>query len=234
MLFIFKKKQIEIVALVAEERKDILELAPIKRAKDSFPHWWKNVESGYFDFEMFTEIRTVKNCPGIIGTLTNGFIMPLWSDIAIKQTPEGGDVTFADKKTNWKYSPEHIVTGYEENYSNFIIQSPWYLKTPVNVLFCDPVYHFNTPRIYKANYAYQTPINNYLNTDITLSFRKPIDQDIGIIKFRTPMLHFIPITENKVNFRVEAMSPREQEQVRSYTRYRDSFSKYDSNFKEIN
>jgi hypothetical protein len=148
----------------------------------------------------------------------------MWSDMAVKYNQNSSDIEISDGKTEWYPFVVNGLSNPDYFLNDIMVVSPWIIKSPVNVLLCDPVYLSNKPRNYKIKYTHEIPKNNYIRTDVTISFNDPKGSEVTeFIKFNTPLIQILPITENKVNFRIETMSSKERQKIESYTNYRSKF-----------
>ena len=125
MLFFFKEKPIEIVAYLPPDFQKVMDFNPIVSAKELLPDWWKNTPSSTFNWDSFTPNNTSKSCPGIIQSLTTGFILPMWCDLAIETTSEGYRYHYSDKKSVLGSHANTQIPGFYEDY--FILKIDFYI-----------------------------------------------------------------------------------------------------------
>ena len=218
MLFFFKEKPIEIVAFVDSSYSFVKEFSPIVPAKEMYPEWLKKVPQSQFEWEKFRAVSTVRSCPGIIQNVTNGFIVPMWSELALEYTTNHYKYKFADQKSSLEHHPIEQAPGFYEDYWRFKLISPWSLDTPVNLQFMFPFYHHPKsfpmempPGVLPAKGIGKAQINIFL-------FSKKEEEEKRImIKHGVPLLHFIPITERKVTIRCEVISVDEMKKRHAIT-----------------
>jgi len=209
MIFFFKKKPIEITAFVSDAFAFVNEYTPIKPAKEFFPKWWKDVSSSQFDWESFQTKTTVKSCPGIISSLSTGFIMPMWSDLAIEYGKDNWKFQYSDQKSTLQQHTNKQMPGFYEDHWIFKLESPWQIRSPVNLMYQHPFYLHNTPFSFIQPYGMSTPNTNLHASNIFLFAKKEEGVNRVMIKNNTPLLHIIPLTENPVIFKTEVVNQQE-------------------------
>ena len=106
MLFFFKEKPLEIVAFVDSDYSYAKQYSPIVPAKQLYPEWLKNVPQSRFEWDKFQPETTVKSCPGIIQSITSGFIVPMWSELALEYSTTHYKYKFADENENLVHNLE--------------------------------------------------------------------------------------------------------------------------------
>ena len=226
MLFFFKEKPIEIVALVSERFNFVREFFPIKHARDAIPPWWKNTPVNNFSWDNFSLQNNVRTCPGIIHTITSGLIMPLWSDLAIQVNHEEYRYQFSDGVSELKIHQDFQSPGFYSDFFKLKTLSPWILKTPVKVLYMNPFYHMPEPCDYIIPHGIVTPIgkDNLAATNHFLFIQKQKEGIKNImIKKNTPLFHILPLTDKKIKIRLETASPFEFTKLKSVLASSSSF-----------
>ena len=141
------------------EFQHILELYPLKPANKFLPEWYKKSkivprldQKGYEPKQPHA-----KECPAIQDELTNGFILPAWSDMYFEikegnlkwEMPVGmKPQPLADKEWQWiGMQNEQQITLMNvnklHNYGVFKLFTPYYFKTPkgYGLRFSDLFYH---------------------------------------------------------------------------------------------
>jgi len=224
MLFFFKEKPIEIVAFTSEEYLTINVQSPIKPAREYFPDWWKNTPSSKFNWDTFNVNSTTKSCPGIGQTLQKGFILPLWSDLAIKTQGNQYQWQYADRISKFEIHSNDQAPGFYEDYYIFKINSPWQIKSPVSLIYTFPFYLFPAPLPYLTPTGIVTPVNKMCATNIFILLKRIQEEICFMIKQGTPLFHIIPLTEKKVVFRTEVISKAEYFKLKRDTAYKKNFT----------
>jgi hypothetical protein len=205
MLFFFKEKPIEIVAFVTARYNFAKEFSPFSPAREYFPEWWKKTPSSSYNWSTGRPDNTTKSCPGIIGVLTNGFILPLWCDLAFAFGPEGYKYHFSDGLSRMDIHDDIQTPGFYTEYYHLKIHSPWIIRSPVKIMFQQPTYLRENEYPFITPYGIVTPVKNLFSTNIFTFFKKP-EQDIHMfIKQGTPLLHIVPLTERKITLKLEVL-----------------------------
>lgn len=115
---------------------------PIPASK-VIPDWWKNMnpyditpdnpKGSKLIVENFTSNATFKKCTPMLDALTSGYILPLWSDVQVRQINGQARITWRVKRNVFE---EHGVSSRYINppagYTNQVVKyiNPWVPKTP--------------------------------------------------------------------------------------------------------
>ena len=145
--------------------KGLQDIAPIQKSSHFIPKWFKDMQDyieipavheknkkNYFGKKGSTAKQhstgTVKRCPAIIDLLTEGFIIPMWTDFLVQRDLE---ILEWDNK-NFPYGIEfhskEQITGWDLKKTDFKeavkFTNPWRIYTPpgYSVLFMPPIYQF--------------------------------------------------------------------------------------------
>lgn len=215
MLFFFKKKKIVVDCFT--DRPYVMDYAKIDYANKFIPQWWKDLPATHLKRGDITEMPTMKTCAGFVELYKHGFIIPMWSDLAIEVAP----TTEKEKKIRWHFS-DQLTTGtvhsdYQRGsylptneYEHFKIGSPWYLKCNRDVYFqfVQPTYNFDHPEVANilpgiVNYKYQHA------TAINMIFKKTDKFAKYMFNFGQPMVHIVPISEEHVELKHHLVSGEE-------------------------
>jgi len=218
MIFFFKEKPIEIISFVAPSYAFVNEFSPILPAKDVYPEWLKKVPRSAFDWNTLETRNTVKSCPGIIKSITNGFIVPMWTDLALEYDLTGFKWAFADRRSSLDRHSNDAIPGYYSNHLILKLLSPWVLKSPVDLQLTFPSLHH--PRPFPVHVAPGTlPFDgtDIEQLNIFLFAERKEEGARVMIKQGTPLLHILPVTERKVTIRQEVISDEEMIKKRSLT-----------------
>ena len=196
----FRKK--EIVVNCYTYKSDVYNYFPIVETKKTFPAWLKKVKNSYFNSEN-DYFESVKSCPAFVGYFLQGFVLPMWSDLALEVGKSGSDTY------KWQYSDLQSQIGIhpyiqfglsEKEYQHFKLCSPWAISCTEDVpfLFSGPSWRFGdipeTVEILNGVVSYKTNAGTNVNM---LVKRTETNQEF-IIKAATPLVHIIPLTEKKL------------------------------------
>lgn len=200
MIFKFIQKPIVIDCFLPEHMEHVNEMFPIVKTSKHIPQWWKNTPKSSFDWNNIRTKHTTKNCFGIIGTFTSGFIMPLWSDLAIKTSPSLANTraVFSDARSKIDLHHNDQAPNFYDDHYFMKITNPWIMrvKADIKIALLDPFYMNNNTRPYKIPYGMYEPINNIFVANIFLFV--PKKENNFIINSGTPMYHVLPITERPI------------------------------------
>lgn len=211
MIFKFLQKPLVIKAFLPESHASILEMHPILPSSKFIPSQWKNTPKSHFDWEKMLEMTTVRSCSGILGTFTNGYMLPLWSDLAIKTTENEWQFQFSDKRSQIRHHSNNQFYNFYEDYFFLKVDSPWILSSDKDftATFIDPFYTQNKPKPFVTPYGVMSSINKIIVPNIFLFFKKETNN--VLIKSGTPMIHFLFLTEKKVKIETEIITNQEYE-----------------------
>ena len=115
-----------------------------KPAKNFIPEWFKNIPS--------TSPMSVKKCPSFPDYFSQGYIIPMWSDVLLKQKDEKYEWLVSSNAFNWEIHTndqliDHKKTSFNGVEGQFIFKAncPWRIITPPgwSVLQLPLFYHFN-------------------------------------------------------------------------------------------
>lgn len=193
----------------------------------------------------------IKNCPGIIQYMKNGYVVRAWQDILIESTSDG-ESFFYETPTSRKVSrisdlPRDILEGEPEiaNFEEEVffdyfprkntlkqvlkINTPWYVKLPpgygalVLPVWYDNEERFSTiPGILETDYLEKLNIQVYWHALGTQE----------IIKAGTPLAKIIPIKLDSWDLEVRAMNKYDYKKLSVFgTIYRSSFFDKWNNYK---
>lgn len=169
---------------------------PIPAAR-MLPAWWRempvyeNNESS-IDLNPFPNV-TAKRCFPLLDGLTAGYIMPLWSDILVKQVDEGPIIKWATSNPvaeSWNFSQSSI---YEipDGFSSTVFKyfHGWVIKTPpgYSCLITHPIGYNNLPVRTLTGVIDSDSLDTFANSPFLI--KQGFE---GIIEKGTPMFQIIP------------------------------------------
>ena len=113
-------------------------------AKNFIPKWFKDIQS--------EEIATVKNCPSFPDYFSQGYIIPMWTDVKMSVSGNGFKNEPSAKRFSFESHSNKQMLDYKKATFNgiegqfvFKAVSPWRIITPPgwSVLQLPLFYHFN-------------------------------------------------------------------------------------------
>lgn len=206
-MFWFKRKKIIVDAFVTDEK--YIKFSPIERASKHWPEWFKSTPNNYGNGEI--KESTIKQCNGILDLYKNSFIIPLWTEFNINAQNGTLSAYPADKQTPVTPHPEEQWKTYADpkQYKHIKINSPWLLKTkePINWVVQKPFWNF---KLYEPfiipegilNFKYQSGTNINIFVNMEKNFET-------ILKFNSPILQLIPLTEKEIEFKYHLVLEKE-------------------------
>jgi len=117
-----------------------------KPAKSFIPKWFKDIPSH--------QDMTVKQCPSFPDYFSQGYIVPMWSDVRLAMNPESMEYgwssplkdTLIEVHTNNQFI-DHVQPYFQDSHGKFVFKAvcPWKIITPPgwSVLQLPLFYHFN-------------------------------------------------------------------------------------------
>ena len=233
MMHSFKNKELVLHAFISETNVSIYNFFPIQYAHKFYPDWWKSLPNFDYDFENMRPVTNMRACMGMVDLYKNSCVLPLWTDLALKWDPIGGNwaYNFADNITSGAIHQLAQRKGFKESHFHFKIDSPWKFLSDKNTKFhmTDLYYNFPQQKNYDimpgvVDYYYQTATN--INILIRPSATKLI------IKNNTPLYLIKPLSERKLKLKVEVLSDKDFYILKEKTR-QFSFYKAYSNMKKF-
>lgn len=123
--------------------ESVYKLYPPRLSRDYIPQWWRNLPTD-FDDPGFGAVKnpTMKRCTGFIEAFRTGFMVPMWTDLALElfNEPPG--------RTSFRYrfaDGEGVIqTHMHQQYTGFVdtnrqqhlkIIVPWRIREPTGVNF---------------------------------------------------------------------------------------------------
>ena len=191
------------------EFQHLLELYPIQPANKFLPEWYKKTKrtprEDTLGFD--AKVPMAKECPAIQDELTNGYIIPSWSDFYIHikngqvqwDAPVGKKLisTKLHKEWMWIGSQSHVQTKFMNlneiyNWGILKFMTPYYFETPkgYGLRFSDLFYHDNK-NIRVLPGQVETDIWHEIN--FPFEFILPMDKDTKfVIKAGDPLIMITP------------------------------------------
>jgi hypothetical protein len=191
----------------------VSEIAPIAKANDFLPEWWKKTPKNIVNEKRIVSAKTIKSCPGFTDLYSKGAIIPMWSDVTIQVGQIGSDFCkydFSDRESQIEFHSNQQRGEYltQEKHQHIKFMSPWrfYCEEDVDFLFMEPTWNMENlnvvkimPGVVNFKYMHATHINTmWIRHNETYNFEIPLLQ---------PMAHIVPIDGRelvvKVHYDVE-------------------------------
>lgn len=221
-MFLFKPKTIVVDCFTAEQ--SAYDWFPITPAKSHIPQWWKDTDSTYDRGGVIAD-NTIKKCDGFINLYNKGFILPLWSDLAIDKQEKGFRWQYSDGKSVANTHDPRQWNTYvsEQDYFHIKLSAPWRMKSKNSMdwLYTAPAWNYKpdvgwTIVTGVIDYKYSSEVNVNILID-----RKSIGTIL--LNADSPLVHMIPLTDKKVIIKSHIVTKEEYER---YAMPTIKFSKY--------
>ena len=196
-----------------EEFSDLLKLYPPVKARDFLPDWYKkqpkfNREDLFFG----PTVPGAKMCPALTYEITEGIILPAWSDVIIRYNNNKvrwhcpvGDITYNNPHANeFEWLSTHVSSQTDEmglnvgTYGAIKLNSPYLIQTDngIHTKFTDVTHHLRKDVRFISG-TVETDIWHMVN--FPFEFTKPpleVGDDTVIIKAGDPLLMLTPVVAN--------------------------------------
>lgn len=195
---------------------DIPELQP-QPAHNFIPQWWKSLPKQ----KPYPEIQTVKVCPALPDFFSQGYIIPLWSDMILRYSkekneflwyagrPDSTNPIFISSHSNEQFV-DFVSPSFQgrEGYFVFKFNSPWFITTSkgYSVFQLPLFYHFNEKFSVLPGIIH-TDTHNQINQQVLCH---KDDEEI-FIKRGTPFVQYIPFKRTKYDLIVGASTQEDKD-----------------------
>lgn len=207
-MFWFKKKKIIVDCFVSENNAQLLNTAPVQKSIHFYPDWAKKIQTAKFDFSNMKNNTNIKSCYGFYNFFSHGFMVPMWSDLALKVNDDlSWQYKFADGRSSMTYHENNQAPGFLDDHIFFKIHNPWFFDTKEDIDFLTTGCSWNNSKIP----PYFTPTgvikfnDNFLQTQNIFALVKKQKQEI-FINFGQPMLHVIPLSDKPVELNLQVLT----------------------------
>jgi hypothetical protein len=208
-VYSIKQKNIEFVTPFKEILK-IEECLP-QPASKFLPSWWKDMP-----YNNHPENKTAKVCPSFADMFSQGYVIPLWTDIYIKRT-EDGEIGFRvpNKDFSLEFHGDSQFIDYlpkkEKKWCLLKTISPWYIFTPKGYSV------YQMPMMFDFSEHFET-IPGIIHTDFhhtinqQLLFKSPSDE--LVIERGTPFVWYIPFERKSYNYDVGLTNSKQLDDIK--------------------
>lgn len=196
----------------------LADAVPIIPASEFRPKWMEAAREDYIRvknlrLDKFTHIY---RCPGIFDLYNEGFIVPMWHDLIIKtKINDNKAFGWAVPSEDLQPSNRSMVDALNDNITRFIPRRPWSmqkpikLNTPWHIVAPKGVRFMMMPIAYPDSFEYEhCPgiLDPGYSSEINLQmWWNKLDGE-HLIKAGTPMVHMIPLTNEKFKYTCRTMT----------------------------
>lgn len=165
-------------------------------ASTMVPEWWKDMpvySKGKFDLDPQPTV-TAKRCFPLLDGITAGYIVKLWADLLVVQTPSGPYIKWATEQPVLEAWDKLQSSSYEvpEGYDDIVFKyyHGWVIETPkdYSCLITHPIGYPNLPIKTITGIIDTDNLKTFANSPFVV--KKGFE---GIIEKGTPMFQIIPI-----------------------------------------
>lgn len=205
------------------DRADVFNFSPIQRAGRFIPTWWKELPKTSQSLNNpLVSSSTMRQCVGFTDLFSQGFMLPLWSDVAItigkqqEQSQHSYHYRFADSRSEIEHHGEFQWNrAYPlTHYQHLKLLSPWrgVCKEDIKFLAIQPTWNIENPEdIFivpgAVSFKYQC------GTNINLFYKRKLEDAQYILEHDQPLLHYIPLTEKRIKIQTHLVSPEELNRI---------------------
>jgi hypothetical protein len=207
-MFFFKKKKLVVDCFMSELNSHVFKYAKIDYSSKFFPDWMRNMSKGDFDFNSMSVKQSIKTCRGIVDSYKHGFIIPMWSDLAIKTQDKNCTFSFSDRSSGCEFTPDYIRGDFYPNHFNIKIVSVWLLRSEKDIYFNFAPAFWNNPVPTPYTITPGT-VEFYHQHNTSMQLLVPYGSGNQVIPFGRPMVQVTPFTEREVELRHHLISDNE-------------------------
>ena len=171
--------------------------APIVRGPKAFPDWWKKLPSNDpNDIDYAKANMNMKRCYGFLEVFKQSFILPCWTDLRIKVSPNDG---YSWITSSGPAPIEHDKSQYEGGFTDYYhskLTSPWFFKesSGAHFLFTPATWNLENYDFLMPPGIVEYDTNHSTNVNILMP-KKKVDYSI-FIPIGKPLVHIIPLRED--------------------------------------
>ena len=219
----FWKKEKEIILNCYTSRADVYNYYPVLEAKKNFPEWFKKLPTPVFKSskDIGPIIGNVKQCEAFLDYYKRGFMLPLWSDLAL---------TIGEKNSlnyKWQYSdrcssldihsPKQTGDHFDPLlYQHLKLDSPWLMSCSEDISFLavEPGWQFDVLKNIRilsgvVSFKYQS------STNINMFCLREEKETSILLEAGIPMYHYIPLTDRKITLKTHLISDEHYFKIKS-------------------
>jgi hypothetical protein len=211
------------------EQEELLDFPPVPASK-KLPDWFRKMEPAIdlppgrsqFPFGLSKALRlsnvnaTVRRCPGVISYLSEGYLVPLWTDFLVQVRGDviycNGSNDLAQVSTHSKkhqYSEMPLPDNFLPDAVKFI--NPWKVRTAPgwSILLTAPFYHFEdrfmvVPGVVDSDVYHHIHVNA-LFPRVDADHKLPMGM---------PFVHVMPFERKRMDLEVRAMTDKDRKRMK--------------------
>lgn len=235
------KKKVTVEAIC--ELPHAIQYFPIRKASTMMPDWWKKLPR-YSELPEY--YNNMKKCRGLLDLYTNGFVIPLWTDIAVEIIETKTSIQYdihdplpkshnlpeirvhsADSQTKFEqHDIEQSAGMYDPTqWIPVKIISPWIIESDLKFAWMEPTYGLGQALDYVRILPGVIDFSLQPWTNINMLIKR--QPGIFMLPANLPLVHLVPLTESQVEIRCiddKDRVQRKRETTQPWT-FRDAVSK---------
>lgn len=228
--------------------EELLPYAP-KPAGLVIPDWFKQMESAHaiqpnnkypFGLDKALSLSnvnaTIKRCPGVLSYLTQGYIVPLWSDFVVQVRDDTVYAFGSNETASVSLHGRHIhfdkmpaSTDFYKDSLKFV--NPWKIKTPHgwSALILEPFFHREErfkviPGVVDSDTYHHIHVNTFFK-------KTKADHQL---RMGMPFIQVIPFERKKTEYEVRLSTEEDKKTLKNLRFRSDKFFKKNQSMKDVN
>ncbi len=219
----FKKSKIEFFT----DHEELMPYAP-KAASHFYPDWFKRMKGSHdvqpsrkFPFGISSSMilsnvnATVKRCPGVLSFMSQGYIVPLWSDYVVQVRKDSIFAFGSNESSSASLHGRHIhfdkMPQSEDYYKDAVkFTNPWKIKTPKgwSTMIVAPFFHMEDrftiiPGVIESDTYHHMHVN---------TFFKNYEADHQL-RMGMPFIQVIPFERSKLEHEVRVSTEEDKKLI---------------------
>lgn len=217
-MFYFLRKKIVVDCFV--NHPVIAELHAVRKGIKSTPEWWRKLETFYTRTDNIASVsvrqNTMRSCQGFVDLYRSSWTLPLWMDISVRTSDEGGYTYLTPHDMGIQPVSYHDPRQYGNNFQSLIqlkFTSPWLLfeKKGLKFAFMGAEWEFLQahPEVRSTSGIMEFKRNHSTNLNVFLPKKNAEYHFLAGM----PLIYIIPLTEREVEFRTHCVTDMEYREV---------------------
>lgn len=210
----------------------VVEKYGIQKSIKVTPDWWRKLPSFYMrkhdSLQVTHRQNTMKKCLGLVDLYRESWTLPMWTDMALRTSEDGTYGFITPISILGKPIYDHDPGQHGNNFKNFFamkLTSPWFLfeKKGIKFAFVGADWSLlnSHPDVRIPSGLLDFKYNNATNVNLFLP-RKNAEYQFSA---GTPLGHFIPLTDRRVEFKTHYVSESEYKEIMKRTgAYKPTFN----------
>lgn len=208
-----------VVLRLYTDRPEVVQQAKMAKAAQVYPSWWRKLPLEIQYENKLGWSSTMKRCAGFTELYQHGYMLPLWTDLAIEIGAVGNDTArwnFADSTTQGISHPQVQRGEYmpATQYFHFKLTCPWraFCDEDIKWVFMQPTWNFDKPEellvppaIVDFKYQHGLQVNTFfVRKNAPVVYRLHHGQSL---------VHLVPITDRPVVVEHHLVTTQELDQM---------------------